>query len=211
MRIVLLGACALLALQTASAQDTQPPSEAAVKQLFEVMHTQTLLDGYIGQVDQMMQQSMRQALKGAQVNAEQQQILDDMRGEFIGLFKEQLNWSSLEPTVIDVYRRTFSAAEIEGMRKFYSSPTGQAVVTKLPVAMQQMMQAMQQRMVTLMPQIAQLQKDTAAALERAAKRNENAPVTSPPSTSESASPGAPSPPSPAPPPAPQPAPSAPAH
>jgi uncharacterized protein len=208
MRIMLLGACALLAMQMAGAQDTQPPSEAAVKRLFELMHTRTLLDGYLGQVDQMMQQSMRQALKGTQVNAEQQQILDDMRGELVGLLKEQLNWSNLEPTMIDVYRRTFSAAEVEGMRQFYSSTTGQAVVTKLPVAVQQMMQTMQQRMSTLMPQIVQLQKDTAAALERAAKRNENAPVTSPPSMPESASPGPASPPSPSPQP---PAPSEPPH
>jgi uncharacterized protein len=183
MRIMVIGACALLAMQAANAQDAQP-AEATIKRLFEVMHTRTLLDSYVAQMDRTMQASTRQALKGTQLNAEQQQILDDMRGELVGMLREQLDWSTLEPILIDVYRRTFSTAEVNGMVEFYSSPTGQAVVTKMPVAIQQMMQAMQQRVSTLMPKIMQLQKETDAALLRAAKRaqgGQTAPPAAPPS------------------------------
>lgn len=169
MRTLVAALIAALALHAAGAQEVQP-SEASVRQLFEVMHTRTLLDSYIGQMDQTIQASMRQALKDTQLNAEQRQILDDMRGELVGMLKEELDWSSLEPQLIEVYRRTFSAAEVQAMVRFYSSPTGRAVITKLPVAMQQMMQFMQQRVSTLIPKIAQMQKETDAALKRAAQR-----------------------------------------
>jgi uncharacterized protein len=207
MRIGSFGVCALLAIQMASAQNAQPaaasppPTEASVKRLFEVMHTTTLLDSYIAQLDQTMQASLREALKGQSLNTEQQQIIDDMRGEYMEMLRKEIEWSSIEPTLIEVYRRTFSAEEVDDIIRFYSSPSGQAVVTKLPVAMQQISQLMRQRVVELTPKLMQLQADTKAALERAAQRAKEAQATppqasGPASTSPAGQPGSTPPPPP---------------
>jgi hypothetical protein len=164
-------AAALLAvtIQPAFAEDVRP-TEESLRQLFQVMHSSQLLDSYVAQVDATMHASMREAMQGTQLNAEEQQILNDMSSELVALLKNVVNWESMQPMMTEVYRNTFSQREVDDMLKFYRSPTGQAVVSKLPAAVQQAMQTMQQRVNTLTPKIMELQRDTMAALKRAQER-----------------------------------------
>ncbi|HJX20059.1 MAG TPA: DUF2059 domain-containing protein, partial [Steroidobacteraceae bacterium] len=59
--------------------------------------------------------------------------------------------------------------EVDGMLTFYRSEVGQAVIAKLPAAMQQSMTSIQGHVKTLTPKIVQLEKDTAAQLKAAAE------------------------------------------
>jgi len=43
--------------------------------------------------------------------------------------------------IVPIYDRNFSAEEIDGLMVFYSSPLGKKVLQKLPVIMQESMQA----------------------------------------------------------------------
>jgi hypothetical protein len=193
MRFVLLVVLAVLAFQAGAAPQDARPTEDSVNRLFEVMHTSQFLDNYLAQVDTMMRSSMRQALHGEQLNAEEQQIMEDMSSELASLVRHEVSWESMRPVMVEVYRNTFSQHEVDDMLKFYRSPSGQAVVAKLPAATQQATQTMQQHVSTLMPKIMQLQRDTVAALKRAQERAAS-------SSAQSASPPQPSPPQPSPPP-----------
>jgi hypothetical protein len=52
------------------------------------------------------------------------------------------------------------------MVAFYSSPTGHAVIEKLPLAMQNSMRAMQEQVTkTLLPKLQQMAQDTAAQIK----------------------------------------------
>jgi len=164
--IALLG---VFAIQGAGAQNARP-SEESIGRLFEVMHTRGLLDSYMGQIDTTMHNSMHEALRGRTLNPEQQQIMDDWSREMTGLIRQEVNWEALRPMMIAVYRDTFTQREIDGMLRFYGSPTGQAVIAKLPQTLQKSMEFMQERIGKLMPQIAQLQKDTMQAMQRAQAR-----------------------------------------
>jgi len=188
MRSVIAGLLMLLAAPAVWSQDT-PPTEASIRQLFEVMHTSRLLDSMMTQIDQVMHSSIQQSLKGQKLNAEQQQILDDMGSELVGMMRQYLKWSDLEPQMIAVYRKTFTQQEVDDLLGFYRSATGQAVVDKLPVAMKDMMQLTMSRVSDLQPKIAQLQRDTIAALKRAQSRSAE------PGQSETSSPAAPASPS----------------
>ncbi|HUL47433.1 MAG TPA: DUF2059 domain-containing protein [Steroidobacteraceae bacterium] len=190
MRSVIAGLLMLLAAPAVWSQDA-PPTEASIRQLFEVMHTSRLLDSMMTQIDQVMHSSIQQSLKGQKLNAEQQQILDDMGSELAGMVKQYLKWSDLEPQMIAIYRKTFSQQEIDGMLAFYRSPTGQAVIEKLPLAMQNTMQFTMQRVGDLQPKIAQLQRDTIAALKRAQSRSAEQGQSEPPPPAAPASPSAP--------------------
>jgi len=123
-----------------------------------------------------------------QLNAEQQQILDDMSAELTALIKHEMSWESVRPLMVEVYRNTFSAREVDEMVKFYQSPTGQAVISKLPAAMAQAMQAMQQHVSTLTPKLAQLHRETLAALKRAQTRSAQAQA--PPPSAQASEPAA---------------------
>lgn len=164
--LTLLGLLAALPLHA----EEPPASEASIRELIAVTESQKMLDGMYGQLDSMMLAGMRQALAGQTLNADQQKILDDMRTKMVALFKAEMAWSTFEPMLVDIYRRSFTETEIKGMLQFYKSATGKAVIAKMPAVMQSSMQAAQGRMASLMPRLQQLQQDTLARLKAASSK-----------------------------------------
>ncbi len=167
MRICMVAAVALLGLPTAFAENAKP-SEESVRRLFGVMHTSQMIDTVMSQMDTNLRGALERATGGRPLNAQQQQLHDDMRAKIEGMLKDELAWPRLEPQMIEVYRSNFTPGEIDAMLKFYSSPGGQAVVAKLPQATQQMMQLTQERVRALVPRIVELQKETAQRIKDAA-------------------------------------------
>ena len=142
-----------------------PASEASVRELLTITQSQKLVDGTMGQVDAMMQRSMEQALAGQALSADQQKIMDNMRTKMIALFRENMKWETLEPMFVDIYKQSFTQKEVDGMLDFYKSEPGQAVIAKMPLVMQNTMQAMQGRMAVMLPKLQQLQQDAIAELK----------------------------------------------
>jgi hypothetical protein len=99
-----------------------------------------------------------------------------MRTKAFGMLKDELAWSRLEPQMVEVYRNTFTPDEIDGMFKFYDSPSGKAVVAKLPQATQRMMQLTQERVRALVPRIVELQRQAAQQIKDAASPPPAAPA-----------------------------------
>lgn len=169
-----------LATGTAFAQDTDttvPPqsraSEESLHHLLDVMQSRKIVETMSQQVDSMYTGLVNKMLEGKTLTDEQQQAIRQRREEALGLFKELLSWDSMETLYLKVYGDTFTQAEIDSMTAFYSSPTGQAVITKLPQAMKVSMSEMQNRMSTILPKIQQMAKETAEqikAQDAAAKR-----------------------------------------
>jgi len=150
----------------AFAADTRP-SEASLKRLLIVTDAQKLLESALGTVDQSMDAGIKQALKGQPINEQGQAALDEMRAKMSALFKESLAWEAMEPMFIDIYGRSLTQAEVNGMLKFYESDAGKAVIAKMPLIMQNTMQAMQERMATLTPKIMQIQQEAVARMKPA--------------------------------------------
>ena len=177
MRMVLILLLALPALP-ALAQQT-PPSDESLRQLFAATHASKIVDLYLAQFDTGMQAGMRAALNGKTPNAKQQQIVDDMRARLMGVMKESLNWEKIEPIMTDIYRKDFTQREVNDMLKFYRSPTGVAVVDKMPLAMQQAGQSVQSLLPPMIEKLQQIQKDTTAQLKAAQAADAAAAGTSP--------------------------------
>lgn len=169
IRILMAVLLALFTLSPALAAD-QMASEASIRELMNITDSKKLIESTMGQVDSMMQASMQQALAGQPVTPEQQKILDQMRAKMLTLLKEQLSWASLEPMMIDIYQKTFTEQEVQGMVDFYKTDAGKAVIAKMPLVMQHTMMAMQQRMGQMMPKMQQLQQETLAQLRAAKKK-----------------------------------------
>jgi hypothetical protein len=188
---------ALLGLEPALAADAKP-SEQSVRRLFEAMHTSQMIDSVMQQTDANLREALERAAGGRTLNAAQQKLHDDMRAKIEAMLKEELAWSRLEPQMVEVYRSTFTPAEIESMLGFYDSPSGRAVVAKLPQATQQMMQLTQEHVGALIPRIVELQKETAQKIKDAATASSTVPAPgappSPPSPRTPPSPQAPPPP-----------------
>lgn len=155
---------ALTMTLSASALASQP-TDASVRELLKVTESQKLVDASEAQMDSVMRATMQQALKGQTVTPDIQESLDDMRGKMIALMRQEMRWDVLEPKFLDIYKQSFSQAEVDGMLAFYKSETGRAVIAKMPVVMQHTMQMMQQMMLALMPKLQAVQKETMAEVK----------------------------------------------
>ena len=164
MRIPLLALLTLLALP-ALAQDA-PPTEQSVRELLSLMQARNMINTAVAQMGTTMRPMMQKALAGRQQLSErEQQIVDDAHARIQSVMREQLRWENFEPMMISTYQKTFTQKEIDGMRAFYSTPIGQSVIAKMPVVMQQNMQAMQSRMADMLPRIQQIAQDMAQQLQ----------------------------------------------
>jgi len=164
-KVVCIATLLLCSLAAAFAAEAPPPSDASIRELIAVTRVQEQMKTASVQADQMMQASMTQALQDKQVTDEQRKILEEMRTKTRGLLDEALNWKELEVSITDIYKRSFTQREVDGMLAFYKTEAGQAVISKMPVIAQNTMQAMQGRLAVLLPKIQKLQEEMLAKLK----------------------------------------------
>jgi hypothetical protein len=168
--ILILSVCVSLAhaaenTPTPSPTSPTPPSEASIKQLLEVAQSHKLVDSVMNQMDNLMQQTIAQATKGQQLSPKVQTDIDRRRAELAQIMKELLDWKKLEPMYVRIYQKTFSQQEVDGMIAFYKTPAGQAVITKMPSAMQSTIDEMQGAMGPVMQKMQQMQQDVVAEIK----------------------------------------------
>jgi hypothetical protein len=141
------------------------PSEASIKQLLEVAQAHKLIDSVMAQMDLLMKQTIQQATEGRDVPPKVQKDIDKRQAEVVGLMKELLDWNKLEPLYVRIYQKTFTQQEVDGMTAFYKTPAGQAVISKMPAAMQNTMNEMQQIMTPVMQKMQRMQQDVVAEMK----------------------------------------------
>ena len=83
--------------------------------------------------------------------------------------KELLDWKKLEPIYVRIYQKTFTQQEIDGMIAFYKTSAGQAVISKMPAAMQNTMDEMQGLMAPVMEKMQRMQQEVAAGIKAESK------------------------------------------
>ena len=116
----------LLAVATPQAFAAQP-TEQQVRQLMDAIG----LGKSLSQMNTQVAISMKQSLPCVSANYWQDYIDDDSSKDFVG-------------RLVPIYQKHFTADEVEGMVKFYSSPLGQKVLTEMPLALAEANQAGQQ-------------------------------------------------------------------
>ncbi len=131
-----IAALAALALGSAvAAQTTSPsPSPAALEQarhLIRTMHAEKLADQMISSLETSVVGSLTADMPPGpkrQARAFEDALLEEMRGLMPRMFDEMAT----------IYATDFSEQELTDLDRFYSSPTGQAMLTKLPHISQQL-------------------------------------------------------------------------
>lgn len=169
--LVLLLSVSLLRAADPPAPVSSPeaPTEASIKQLLEVAQAHKLVDSVMAQMDNLMQQTIAQATKGQTIPDKVQNDIDRRRAEVAATMKELLDWKKLEPMYVRIYQKTFTQAEVDGMIAFYKTPAGQAVISKMPRAMQNTIDEMQQSMAPVMEKMQRMQQDVVAEMKASAK------------------------------------------
>jgi uncharacterized protein len=148
MALAMLGASAVRA-------DPPPASDASIHKLLDVTQTARLMDGMMTQMKNIMQQSALQAA-GHTLDAQEQEIVSRNMGKLSDVMRTQMAWSTVEPDFVAIYRKNFSEKEVDDMLAFYQTPSGQALIAKMPEVMRESMQVGQAHAHAMVPQLQQV-------------------------------------------------------
>jgi uncharacterized protein len=155
------------ALAQAPAPATQAadrPTDESVRQLLQIMQGGKIVQQAAAQLQTAFTAMLNKQLEGKSLSEEDRQRIAEARTRLKVITDKILTPETMEPIFVKVYADTFSQAEIDSLIGFYSSPAGQAIVAKLPLAAQNAMTATQQAMMSVMPQVQQIAKDTATQI-----------------------------------------------
>lgn len=133
-----------------------PPSDGDINRLLAASRAQTMLDSMLPQMEAMQRQQFAQMASQHSLTPEQTAQMQKIEQRTSQTLRQALAWSQLRPMYVDLYKQSFSKDDILAMAEFYESSAGQSLLDKTPALMQNLMQAIQQRM---QPMLADLQKD----------------------------------------------------
>jgi hypothetical protein len=165
MKTLLLISVLLLAAPVHA--QTQPPSDASIRELLALSKSERLLDGMWQQMDEVMKSSVTAATSQG-LNDAQRKVMDDMSTQMVQIFRDVMSWKDLEPTFIGLYKETLTQSDVDGMVTFYKSDAGQALIEKMPLIMQRSMTLMTDKVQILSPRLKALQQETSRKLQEAA-------------------------------------------
>lgn len=163
MKTLLVVLFALITPQIAVAEDI-PPTESSVRELIEITHSRRQIEVAIEQAEVLMRRALEQSLGRRTISEEQQAIIDEMRGKIMAVYRAEFSWERLAPLFVEIYRRSFTQEEVYSMLAFYRSQSGQAVVAKMPIVMENTVRLMQAHMAAMSPKVQKLQRETIAQL-----------------------------------------------
>jgi hypothetical protein len=142
-----------------------PPTEASIKQFLEVSHARQLVDSMMGQMDGVMKNVIAQLTQGQQLSPKMQKEIEQFQTDAMAETKTVLDWNKLEPMYVRIYQKSFTQQEVDGMVAFYKTPTGQAVLKKMPLVLQNTMDEVQQMMQPTMQHLQQKQQEMAGKVQ----------------------------------------------
>jgi uncharacterized protein len=147
----------------ASIAQAAPPSDESINQMMSVMHLETMVDQMVSQMDAGMktgmEQGLQQSLHGRELSAGQRAAIDKFKDRLGAMLKEELSTSKLKDIYLQAYRETLTQEEVNSIIAFYSSPTGKAVVEKIPLAMQKAGALTQARIGPMVQKMQVMQED----------------------------------------------------
>ncbi|KAA1158986.1 DUF2059 domain-containing protein [Pseudoalteromonas distincta] len=140
----------------------QSTKQQKIDELINVMNLDSMVDSMYGQVEGMMKGMSDQM----GVKPSEQAIFDKYYGDMTTVLKTEMSWAKMQPMMVNVYDKHFSEQEIADMLAFYKTDTGQKILEKMPVVMQESMQMSQSLMKDAMPKIQTLAQQLSDELEQ---------------------------------------------
>lgn len=144
----------LVTVLNASAQ--QLTKEAKIQRLLDVMNADAMIDQMLEQIKAM---TASQVPPGT--TPEQAAKAREIQSKILDLVKARISWEKMRPQYVRLYGETFSDEEISGMLAFYESPSGRAMLAKMPALVTKVMEVAQAQMKDLLPEIQRVIREAA--------------------------------------------------
>lgn len=146
---------AFLAALASACASTQaaPPTAEAVETLLTLTQAEQNMNKMFDQLPSAMRAGVMNHLKTQTLSAAQEAVITKFTASYVKTVKEQNGWAFVKPTIVQIYRETFTDEEVNGQIAFYRSPAGEAAVRKMPVIVQKSALATQSHAKSLAPKI----------------------------------------------------------
>ena len=158
-----------LALAASAPAFAAEPTDADIDRLLKASRAESLLAGVVPQMEAVQQQEFDKHFAGKEMTEEQKAEVARIQAKTQEIVRKALSWEEMRPVYLDVYKKTYTREDVRAITKFYESAAGQRMLDKNPALMQNIMTAVQQKMV---PMLDELQAEI-----------KNIPVTQPPPVS----------------------------
>jgi len=123
----------LVLLLGATVASAAPASSESVEALLEITQTETTMNNMYADVEKALDQQMAQIMLQARPNDAQREALEAMQRDIRSALKNELSWASLKPAYVQLYQESLTQEEVDGLLEFYRTPSGQALIHKMPV------------------------------------------------------------------------------
>ena len=129
------------------------PTDADIERLLKASRAESSLNAILPQMQSMQRQQFDQMMAGKELTPEQRAEADRLLNRTNELMRQALSWEQMRPVYMDVYKKTYTRDDVRAITKFYESPAGRSLLDKTPALMQNLMGAIQQKMVPVMTQL----------------------------------------------------------
>jgi hypothetical protein len=130
-----------------------PPSDADIERLLKASRAESMLNAILPQMETMQRQQFEQLTAGKELNAEQKAEAERIQARTNQVMREALAWEQMRPLYVDVYKQTFTSEDVRAIAKFYESKAGRSLLDKTPTLMQNLMTAIQQKMIPVLQEL----------------------------------------------------------
>lgn len=153
---------ACLALALSLNAFAQTASLASVDKLLAVSGAEKTFGSIYGQLDQMYEGMAAQM----GVTEAEKPLLDKYFVKITNIVKAEMSWDKLKGPVAEIYIKTFTEEEVQGLIAFYKSTAGKAFAEKMPKLAQESLMMEQKIMTAIMPKIMDAARELGEELQK---------------------------------------------
>ena len=149
------------------------PSEASIKELLELtQQSRKVTDSVTAQMNQLMNSAIEQVTKGEKLPPNAQNRVDQDKSEIAKMMHDILDYDKVLPMDVRIYQKSFTQAEVDGLVAFYKTPAGQALISKMPVVVENTFAEMRTMITPITQRIQQMQQSLIVEMQKEKEHKE---------------------------------------
>ena len=143
----------IVALAVVAPAFAAEPSDADIDRLLKASRAESLLAGVVPQMEAVQQQEFDKHFAGKEMTEEQKTEVARIQAKTQEIVRRALSWEEMRPVYLDVYKKTYTREDVRAITKFYESAAGQRMLDKNPALMQNILSAVQLKMVPMLEEL----------------------------------------------------------
>lgn len=157
-RILLVAISLLLGVATLPSRADDAARRKLASELLDLMKFERNMEQSFAAARQIQMAQVR----AASLSRMDEKAAVELRKRSLDLLERELSWKNLKEEFVTAYAEVLTEQELKDLIAFYESPSGRAYVEKVPELMKRSANITQTRMASVVPQVQELVKESAA-------------------------------------------------